>query len=50
MDYATVKELEKQAVGQVMYTPMLSAEGKVAIEGLTLKLAADEFSSPSPPG
>jgi vanillate/3-O-methylgallate O-demethylase len=43
MNYATVKELEKQAVGQVMYTPMLSAEGKVAIEGLTLKLAADEF-------
>jgi vanillate/3-O-methylgallate O-demethylase len=43
MNYATVKELEKQAVGQVMYTPMLSAEGKVAIEGLTLKLAADEY-------
>jgi vanillate/3-O-methylgallate O-demethylase len=43
MNYATVKELGKQAVGQVMYTPMLSAEGKVAIEGLTLKLAADEY-------
>jgi len=26
-----------------MYTPMLSAEGKVAIEGLTLKLAEDEY-------
>ena len=39
MNYATVKELAKQAVGQIMYTPMLSAEGKVAIEGLTLRLA-----------
>ena len=43
MNYATVKDLAKQAVGQVMYTPMLSAEGKVAIEGLTLKLAEDEY-------
>ena len=43
MNYATVKDLAMQAVGQVMYTPMLSAEGKVAIEGLTLKLAEDEY-------
>ena len=43
LNYATVKDLEKQAVGQVVYTPMLSAEGKVAIEGLTLKLAEDEY-------
>jgi glycine cleavage system aminomethyltransferase T len=43
MNYATVKDLSKQVVGQVMYTPMLSAEGKVAIEGLTLKLAEDEY-------
>lgn len=43
MDYATVKDLSPQAVGQIMYTPMLSAEGKVAIEGLTLKLAQDEY-------
>ncbi len=43
MNYATVKDLAKQAVGQVMYTPMLSAEGKVAIEGLTLKLAENEY-------
>jgi vanillate/3-O-methylgallate O-demethylase len=43
MNYATVKDLSKQAVGQAMYTPMLSAEGKVAIEGLTLKLAEDEY-------
>jgi vanillate/3-O-methylgallate O-demethylase len=43
MNYATVKDLSKQAVGQIMYTPMVSAEGKVAIEGLTLKLAEDEY-------
>ena len=43
MDYATVKDLSRQAVGQIMYTPMLSAEGKVAIEGLTLKIAGDEY-------
>ncbi len=43
MNYATVKDLSQQAVGQIMYTPMLSAEGKVAIEGLTLKLAEDEY-------
>ena len=43
MNYATVKDLAQQAVGQVMYTPMLSAEGKVAIEGLTLKLAEREY-------
>jgi vanillate/3-O-methylgallate O-demethylase len=43
MNYATVKDLSRQAVGQIMYTPMLSAAGKVAIEGLTLKLAEDEY-------
>ena len=43
MNYATVKDLSKQSVGQIMYTPMASAEGKVAIEGLTLKLAEDGY-------
>ena len=43
MNYATVKDLSKQAVGQVVYTPMVDERGKVAIEGLTLKLADDEF-------
>ncbi|HEY8251353.1 MAG TPA: hypothetical protein VIG70_12175 [Burkholderiales bacterium] len=43
MNYATVKDLFRQQVGQVMYTPMVNAEGKVAIEGLTLKLAEDEY-------
>ena len=43
MNYATVKDLSRQAVGQIVYTPMVSAEGKVAIEGLTLKLAEDEY-------
>jgi vanillate/3-O-methylgallate O-demethylase len=43
MNYATVKDLSKQQIGQIMYTPMVNADGKVAIEGLTLKLAEDEF-------
>jgi glycine cleavage system T protein (aminomethyltransferase) len=43
MDYATVKDLSRQQAGQIVYTPMVNAEGKVAIEGLTLKLAEDEY-------
>jgi vanillate/3-O-methylgallate O-demethylase len=43
MNYATVKDLSRQQVGQIVYTPMVNAEGKIAIEGLTLKLAQDEY-------
>ena len=43
MDYAAVKDVSKQQVGQILYTPMVNADGKVAIEGLTLKLAEDEY-------
>jgi vanillate/3-O-methylgallate O-demethylase len=43
MNYATVKDLSKQQVGQIVYTPMVNEHGKVAIEGLTLKLAEDEY-------
>ena len=43
MDYATVKDLSKQEAGQIVYTPMVNEAGKVAIEGLTLKLAEDEY-------
>jgi glycine cleavage system aminomethyltransferase T len=43
MDYATVRDLSRQQVGQIAHTPMLSEAGKVAIEGLTLKLAEDEY-------
>ena len=43
MNYVTVKDLSKQSVGQIVYTPMCSAEGKVAIEGLTLKLGENEY-------
>jgi len=43
MNYAAVKDLSKQQIGQIMYTPMVNADGKVAIEGLTLKLAEDEY-------
>jgi len=43
MNYATVKDLSKQQIGQIVYTPMVNDQGKVAIEGLTLKLAEDEY-------
>jgi glycine cleavage system aminomethyltransferase T len=43
MNYATVKDLSRQQTGQIVYTPMVNAEGKVAIEGLTLKLEDDEY-------
>ena len=43
MDLATVKDLTRQEIGQIVYTPMVSEDGKVAIEGLTLKLAEDEY-------
>ena len=43
MSYTTVKDLSRQQLGQIMYTPMVNEAGKVAIEGLTLKLAEDEY-------
>jgi len=43
MGYATIRDLSRQQVGQIVHTPMLSEQVKVAIEGLTLKLAEDEF-------
>ena len=43
MNYATVKDLSKQKVGQVMHTPMVNADGKVAWEGLTLRLSENEY-------
>ncbi len=43
MNYATVKDLSRQKVGQVIHTPMVNVEGKVAIEGLTLRLSENEY-------
>jgi vanillate/3-O-methylgallate O-demethylase len=43
LNFASVKNIERIQIGQIMYTPMVSAEGKVAIEGLTLRLAEDEY-------
>ncbi len=43
LDFATVKNIARQEVGQVMFTPMVNEDGKIAIEGLTYKLADDEF-------
>src|SRR5580765_7071094 len=41
--YATVKDTSRQVPGQILYTPMTDAAGKVAIEGLTWQLADDDF-------
>jgi glycine cleavage system aminomethyltransferase T len=43
MDYATVKDLSRQVPGQIVFTPMTDAQGKVAIEGLTLRLSEREY-------
>ena len=43
MAYAAIRDLSAQQVGQIVHTPMLSEQGKVAIEGLTLKLGDDEY-------
>lgn len=43
LNFATVKDISRQQVGQIMYTPMTNEDGKVAIEGLTWKLGENEF-------
>lgn len=43
INYATVKDLSRQEIGQVMYTPMVNVDGKVAVEGLTLRLSESEY-------
>ena len=49
MNYATVKDLSKQQIGQIVYTPMVNEAGKVAIEGLTATINGTvEISLPPP--
>jgi len=43
INFATVKDVSRQQIGQVMYTPMVNEDGKVAIEGLTLRLGEQEY-------
>src|SRR5690606_30170787 len=43
LNYATVKNIARQQPGQILYTPMTNEDGKVAIEGLTLKFSDTEF-------
>ncbi|MEE8472478.1 MAG: hypothetical protein V3S82_04840, partial [Dehalococcoidia bacterium] len=43
MNYATVKDLSRLGVGQIMHTPMVNMDGKVAIEGLTFRLSENEY-------
>ena len=41
--YASVKDVARLQVGQIFYTPMTNEHGKVAVEGLTLKMAEGEY-------
>ncbi|WP_375779399.1 glycine cleavage T C-terminal barrel domain-containing protein [Bradyrhizobium sp. ma5] len=43
MAFAAVKDLSKQRIGQVIFAPMVNDEGKVVVEGLSLRLAEDEY-------
>ena len=43
LEFATVKDISRQQIGQIMYTPMVNEDGKVAIEGLTLRLGENEY-------
>lgn len=43
LDRISVKSVVGQQVGQTLFTPMLSEHGRIAIEGLTLKLAEDDY-------
>jgi vanillate/3-O-methylgallate O-demethylase len=43
LNFATVKDISRIQIGQIMYTPMTNEDGKVAIEGLTLRLGESEY-------
>jgi len=43
MAYASVKDLTRQQVGQVVFAPMVNVDGKVVVEGLSLRLSEEEF-------
>lgn len=43
LNFATVRDHSRQKVGQTYFAPMVNADGKVALEGLALRLADDEF-------
>lgn len=43
LNYATVKDIARQQPGQILYTPMCNEDGKVAIEGLTLKFSDTDY-------
>ena len=43
MDWISVKSMAKRQVGQTIFTPMVSEHGRIAIEGLTLKLGENDY-------
>jgi vanillate/3-O-methylgallate O-demethylase len=43
LDRISVKDPTRCAVGQTLFTPMTSSDGRIAIEGLTLKLGEEDY-------
>lgn len=43
LNYATITDISNQDVGQARFTPMVNENGHVAIEGITFKLAENEY-------
>jgi glycine cleavage system aminomethyltransferase T len=43
LEYASVRSIASQSPGRSRFTPMVAENGKLAIEGLTMRLADEEF-------
>lgn len=43
MAFAAVKDLSRQRLDQVIFAAMVNDEGKVAVEGLSIRLSEDEY-------
>jgi glycine cleavage system T protein (aminomethyltransferase) len=43
LDRISVKDITRARIGQTLFTPMASEDGRIAIEGMTLKLGEDDY-------
>jgi glycine cleavage system aminomethyltransferase T len=43
LDRVSVKDITRAAIGQTLFTPMASDDGRIAIEGMTLRLGEDDY-------
>ena len=43
VDYACTKDMTRQKLNQIYFTPMVDQEGRVAMEGLFFRLGEDEY-------